>query len=129
MGTALINLASGREIQLDRLIIEDTYLEVEGGTPEERRAMLLDIPYERVVSVSGDDTPFVMIDPPPGDLPALTFIGQFSSDKPVRNGKADAFSELTICWYAADYPKDLTAHVAATVADVDWDTLAGNFEY
>lgn len=129
MGTAQIHLATGRTIQLDRLIIEDTYLEVEGGTPEERRALLLDIPYERVVAVSGDDTPFVLIDPPPGDLPALTFIGQFSSDAPVRNGKPDDCSELTICWYADALSGDLVAHVSAMVANTDWDALAGNFAY
>lgn len=123
-----ITLASGRAVRLDRLIIEDTYLEVEGGTPEDRRLMLLDIPYERVVAISGDDTPFLMIEPPEGDLPALTFIAQLASDQPVKGTKGEA-SELSVCWYTDAFPADVLGHVAATLHDVDWDAHAGNFEW
>lgn len=128
MSTARINLASGRIVQLDRLIIEDTYLEVEGGAPEDRRAMLLDIPHERVTAISGAGAPFLMIDPPPGDLPALTFIAQLSSDQPVP-GKAGEASELSICWYAEEYPADVVRYVTARLRDIDWDAHAGNFEW
>lgn len=123
-----ITLASGRAVRLDRLIIEDTYLEVEGGTPEDRRLMLLDIPYERVVAVSGDDTPFLLIEPPEGDLPALTCIAQLSSDQPVKGTKGET-SELSISWYTDAFPADVLAHVTETLQDVDWDAHAGNFEW
>ncbi len=124
-----ITLASGRVVKLDRLIIEDTYLEVEGGTPEERRFMLLEIPYERVSAVSGEDTPFLMLEPPPGDLPALTFIAQLSSDRPVVGGGAGEASELTVCWYTDVFPADVLAHVAETLQKVNWEAHAGNFEW
>lgn len=124
-----ITLASGRIVRLDRLIIEDTYLEVEGGTPEDRRLMLLDIPYERVVAISGDDTPFLLLEPPEGDLPALTLIAQLSSEQPVKGGKEGEWSELSVCWYTDAFPADLLAHVIATLQDVDWDAHAGNFEW
>lgn len=110
-----ITLASGRIVRLDRLIIEDTYLEVEGGTPEERRFMLLEIPYERVSALSGEDTPFLLLEPPSGDLPALTFIAQFSSEQPVQGGGKGEASELTICWYTDTFPADVLAHVAETL--------------
>lgn len=126
--TSTITLASGREVRLDRLIIEATYLEVEGGTPEDRRLMLLDIPYERVVAVSGDDTPFFMIEPPPGDLPALTMIAQLSSDQPVAGTRGNA-SELSVCWYTDEFPNNVLTHVTATLRDVDWNAHAGNFEW
>lgn len=126
--TPIITLASGRAVRLDRLIIEDTYLEVEGGTPEDRRLMLLDIPYERIVSISGDDTPFLLIEPPDGDLPALTCIAQLSSDQPVAGTRGNA-SELSVCWYADTFPVDVLAYVAAALRDVDWNAHAGNFEW
>lgn len=124
-----ITLASGRIVRLDRLVIEDTYLEVEGGTPEERRNMLLDIPYERVATLSDDDAPYLLIEPPPGDLPALTFIAQLSSEQPVKGGEEDAWSELSVCWYADAFPADLLAYVTERVRGVDWDAHAGNFEW
>ncbi len=126
--TPTITLSSGRIVRLDRLIIEDTYLEVEGGTPEDRRLMLLDIPYERVVAVSGDDTPFLMIEPPAGDLPPLTCIAQLSSDRPIKGTQGKA-SELSVCWYTDAFPADLLAHVTAMLRDVAWDRHAGNFEW
>ncbi len=124
----IITLATGRIAHLDRLIIEDTYLEVEGGTPEDRRLMLLDIPFERVTAISGDDMPFLLLEPPAGDLPALTFIAQLSSDKPVRGTQGEA-SELSVCWYADEFPADILAHVTAQLQGVNWDTHAGNFEW
>lgn len=124
-----ITLSSGRIVRLDRLIIEDTYLEVEGGTPEERRAMLLDIPYERVVALSEDDTPYLLLEPPEGDLPGLTFIAQLSSEGPVKGGAEGEWSELSVCWYTDTFPADVLAHVAATLREVDWDAHAGNFEW
>ena len=126
--TPTITLATGRIVRLDRLIIEDTYLEVEGGTPEDRRLMLLDIPFERVTSISGDDAPFLLIEPPPGDLPALTFIAQLSSDQPVR-GTQGAASELNVCWYADEFPAEVLALVAEQLRGVNWDTHAGNVEW
>ena len=122
-------LATGRIVSLDRLIIEDTYLEVEGGTPEERRNMLLDIPYERVVALTDDDTPYLLLEPPPGDLPTLTFIAQLSSEQPVPGGEEGECSELSVCWYADALPADLLAYVTATLRDLDWDANAGNFEW
>lgn len=123
-----ITLATGRIVRLDRLIIEDTYLEVEGGTAEERRLMLLDIPYERVMAISGDDTPFLLLEPPDGDLPALTVIAQLSSDKPVVGSQGEA-SELSVCWYVDEFPADVLAHVAAQMQGVNWETHAGNFDW
>jgi hypothetical protein len=122
-------LAAGRTIRLDRLIIEDTYLEVEGGTPEEQRYMLLEIPYERVESLSGKGTPFFMVEPPAGDLPALTVIAQFSSEQPVRGGGSGDHSELTVCWYTDAFPADLLAHIKMVMAGINWNTHAGNFTW
>ncbi len=124
-----ITLASGRIVRLDRLIIEDTYLEVEGGTPEERRNILLDIPYERVVTLNDDDAPYLLIEPPDGDLPGLTLIAQLSSEQPVKGGKEGEWSELNVCWYADAFPADVLGHVTATLREVDWDAHAGNFEW
>ena len=53
-----IDLASGRTVSLERLIIEDIYTGVTAGSPEELRQILIDIPLERVQALDDEDAPF-----------------------------------------------------------------------
>ena len=56
MGNAVsIDLASGRTVSLERLIIEDIYTGVTAGSPEELRQILIDIPLERFQALDGED--------------------------------------------------------------------------
>ena len=70
-----------------------------------------------------------MLEPPPGELPALTVIAQFSSDRPVVGGGQGEASELTVCWYTDTFPADLLAHVTEMLQRVNWEAHAENFEW
>lgn len=125
----IIDLASGREVSLERLLIEDIYTGVTAGSPEELRQILIDIPLERVQTLDDGDVPFFMIEPPEGEMPRFAVIVELNSDKPVRDGDDDDCSDLNVCWFVAEFPRDIVAHVSAMVRDVDWDAHAGNFAW
>ena len=130
MGNAVtLNLASGRTVSLERLIIEDIYTGVTAGSPEELRQILIDIPLERVQTLDDDDSPFFMIEPPAGDMPRLAVVVELNSDKPVRDGEEGDCSDLNVCWFVGEFPADILAHVSAMVRDIDWDLNAGNFAW
>jgi hypothetical protein len=130
MGNAVtINLASGRTVSLERLIIEDIYTGVTAGSPEELRQILIDIPQERVQALDDEDTPFYMIDPAEGDMPRFAVIAELNSDRPVRDGDDGDCSDLNVCWFVDEFPADIIAHVSAMVKDIDWDGYAGNFAW
>ena len=130
MGNAItINLASGRTVSLERLIIEDIYTGVTAGSPEELRQILIDIPSERVQALDDEDAPFLMIDPPEGEMPRFAVIAELNSDKPVRDGDDGDFSDLNVCWFVVEFPHDTLAHVGAMIQDVDWEAYAGNFAW
>ena len=130
MGNAVtINLASGRTVSLERVIIEDIYTGVTAGSPEELRQILIDIPQERVQALDDEDTPFYMIDPEEGDMPRFAVIAELNSDKPVRDGDEGDFSDLNVCWFVDEFPTDIIGHVSAMVKDIDWDGYAGNFAW
>ena len=130
MGNAVtIELASGRIVSLERLIIEDIYTGVTAGSPEELRQILIDIPLERVQALDDEDAPFFMIDPVDGDMPRFGVIVELNSDKPVRDGDDGDCSDLNVCWFADGFTRDILAHVSDMVRDVDWDAHAGNFSW
>lgn len=130
MGNAVtIDLASGRTVSLERLIIEDIYTGVTAGSPEELRQILIDIPLERVQALDDEDAPFYMIDPAEGDMPRFAVIVELNSDKPVRDGDDGDCSDLNVCWFTDEFPADILAHVNATIKDLDWDGYAGNFAW
>jgi hypothetical protein len=130
MGNAVtINLASGRTVSLERLIIEDIYSGVTAGSPEELRQILIDIPLERVQSLDDEDSPFFMIDPPEGEMPRFAVIVELNSDKPVRDGDDGDSSDLNVCWFVDEFPVDILALVSAMIKDIDWDGYAGNFAW
>jgi hypothetical protein len=124
-----IDLASGRRVSLERLIIEDIYTGVTAGSPEELRQILIDIPLERVQTLDDGDVPFFMIDPPKGDMPRFAVIVELNSDKPVRDGDEDDCSDLNVCWFVDEFPADMLAHVSTMIRDIDWDAYAGNFAW
>jgi hypothetical protein len=130
MGNAVtINLASGRTVSLERLIIEDIYTGVTAGSPEELRQILIDIPLERVQALDDEDAPFYMIDPPEGDMPRFAVIAELNSDQPVRDGDDGDCSDLNVCWFVDEFPADVLAHVSAMIREIDWDGYAGNFAW
>jgi hypothetical protein len=130
MGNAVtIELATGRTLSLERLIIEDIYTGVTAGSPEELRQILIDIPQERVEALDDEDAPFYMIEPPEGDMPRFAVIVELNSDKPVRDGDVDDCSDLNVCWFTDEFPIDIVAHVSEMIKDLDWDGYAGNFAW
>jgi hypothetical protein len=124
-----IELASGRVVTLERLIIEDIYTGVTAGSPEELRQILIDIPLERVQTLDDEDSPFFMIEPPGGKRPRLAVVVELNSDKPVADGDEGDWSDLNICWFVDEFPTDIIAHVSAMVRDIDWDLNAANFAW
>jgi hypothetical protein len=130
MGNAVtIELATGRTLSLERLIIEDIYTGVTAGSPEELRQILIDIPLERVQALDDEDAPFYMIDPPDGDMPRFAVIVELNSDKPVRDGDDGDCSDLNVCWFVDEFPTDILAHIGARIKNIDWDGYAGNFAW
>jgi hypothetical protein len=130
MGNAVtIELATGRTLSLERLIIEDIYTGVTAGSPEELRQILIDIPLERVQALDDEDAPFYMIEPPEGNMPRFAVIVELNSDKPVRDGDDGDCSDLNVCWFTDEFPTDIVAHTSEMIKDLDWDGYAGNFAW
>ena len=130
MGNAVtIDLASGRTVSLERLIIEDIYTGVTAGSPEELRQILIDIPLERVQALDDEEAPFYMIDPPEGNMPRFAVVVELNSDRPVRDGDDGDCSDLNVCWFVDEFPTDILAHVSEMIKDLDWDGYAGNFAW
>jgi hypothetical protein len=124
-----IELATGRVVTLERLIIEDIYTGVTAGSPEELRQILIDIPLERVQTLDDEDAPFFMIEPPEGKMPRLAVVVELNSDKPVADGDEGDWSDLNVCWFIDEFPTDIIAHVSAMVRDIDWELNAANFAW
>ncbi len=130
MGNAVtIDLASGRTVSLERLIIEDIYTGVTAGSPEELRQILIDIPLERVEALDNEDAPFFMIDLPEGDMPRFAVIVELNSDKPVRDGDEGDCSDLNVCWFMTSSRSTSSRTFSAKIKDLDWDGYAGNFAW
>lgn len=129
MPLAHITLASGREVDLTTLVIDDTYDGLPGSSADVNEMILAEL-----TDADEDEPPVHLVLPsedydPSSPLPAVTFAATFRS-APVEDTEHPdlAASWLTVVWFAASADEPVAGLVAPVVADLDWEGLAEDFD-
>ncbi|MFZ4682817.1 MAG: hypothetical protein ACOYMS_09960, partial [Terrimicrobiaceae bacterium] len=108
---------SGRKVYFEQLTIRISSLGFLEGSPERiRSAVLRRLPGE-VCGVSGQWGLFLR-EPPPGPLPAFTFIAQFHS-API--GAEANSSSLVVVWFANTLPDCLPVELLTQLEGIEWE--------
>jgi uncharacterized protein (TIGR02996 family) len=146
-----LHLRSGRAVWLEALDQTLTYAGMLEGTPNrEWNDRIIDRALRDAESHRIGSHPPHLISPPrrdylrqPGDmqhvntfsgrripewLPEVRCIGSFTGLVTVHNPDAHA-SALTIVWFQEDFAPPLLEPALSQLLDVDWDSLAHDFEY
>lgn len=151
----ILQLASGREIILDKLTQSRTYAGLLEGTPN-RKSNDLSIRWllQRIARENPEMAESYLIEPQrrdyfldPGDmqadidrqrdrpvelkhipewLPPIVCVGEFRSLQPARDNTKHA-SSLIVVWYQDDFGLDSVATEPLRL--VDWEKLATDWEY
>lgn len=139
-----LKLQTGRMVMLRELRQYGTYEGLLNGLPTKERnqkrlahlieeegrnryntAPYLIEPAERTLELpKGDVYPFGT----PSALPAVTCICRLESFAPTPRGTGDA-SGLVVIWFQNVFQYPPPGEIDAQLKAIDWDGLAGNFEY
>lgn len=121
MAEAPFTTGCGRQVYLERLDIRTTTLGILEGSAETIRAEVLQrIPNE--VSKNYGHTGLLLHEPPPGELPAYTFLLQLHSYVPLKPD-ADC-SSMVVVWLADALPALLREELAIQVQRIEWEKHA-----
>lgn len=129
-----IELASGRRIWLEAMYVTHTYSGLLMGRPDARsNRWVLDglaglanrIWPGRPLAVLGLDDYVGAIDDP---LPSIQCLGSFASAQPARDPDRMA-SSLIVCWFQDDITTIMSARNVERLRQLDWPTLAGDFDW
>jgi hypothetical protein len=81
-------------------------------------------PVERSLQMP-DDRPYPFGEP--AEMPGVSCIGRFRSNKPARNALLD-YSELTILWFQHDFAFPIEAEILQALRQLDWVGLSQDYE-
>lgn len=142
--TMEIVLTSSRSITLRELRLRGTYEGLLEGLPtKEKNRRLLELLSQSEVHATYAVVPFIV--PPqetkielpqgveypfgsPSALPPVVCTARFESLSPTLNGTGDA-SGIVVVWFQEHFAVPPPAHVLQRLREMDWDNIAGNFEY
>ena len=142
--TGEVQLRTGREITVSEFRQLSTYEgQLEGLPTKEKNERLLQ-------RLSNDETlasygvPLAVLPPTeslielppdyeypfgtPAALPSVMVVARFTSMSPTNKGEGDA-SGLTVAWFQEGFSWPPPAEVLSQLEALDWEHLAGNFEY
>lgn len=127
-GKGSFTLADGREVYLTRLLLTRTYEGVLEGAPAAasrhiRKRLAVEVGQSLRVKM-----PVAVIDEGQPELPSYQWVATFDSSHGVKTKDPDYSSRLAICWFSDALPSELHSAIVATLARVDWDTLAEDYD-
>ncbi|MBC7768697.1 MAG: hypothetical protein H7124_07910 [Phycisphaerales bacterium] len=144
MSNREIRLNSGRDVRLWELRQKATYEGLLEGLPTTR---LNNIYLDRLIAEHQKTDPAkscyllapqeLPIELPPGEtypfgapakLPSVTCTGRFRSMKSARDVSLD-YSELVVIWLQDEFAMPIASDVVEQIKALDWEKLAGDFEY
>jgi hypothetical protein len=115
-------LASGRTVSLQQFHIRVSEQGFLLGSAERIRAEVL----SSLRGEYGLSNALVLREPPPGRLPAYTFIAEFSGER--LSPGADC-SGLFVCWFGTSLPESIRAFVGSQLEMLDWEKHARDHSY
>jgi hypothetical protein len=139
-----ITLSTGREVRLHELTQRLTYEDLLEGMPTTK---MNEAYLDRIVAdhrAKRSEAPCHLVKPAetpialapgetyrfgvPATLPAITCTGRFRSH-PIGLDDPVCYSELTLIWLQREFALPIEPAVMQTIAGLDWDALAANFEF
>lgn len=141
----MLELSSGRQLVLDRLVQERTYRGALEGRPD---AEVNDWHIQSVMKTAQEfcwpgAKPHLIVperfhptdlpprpwpSPPTEYLPGVACIADFHSITPVRDASMDA-SRLVVVWFQTEFAFPIQESVVTALVSLEWEALAFDYEY